>query len=40
VIDADRILVLEQGHIVQEGAYESLAHVAGPFRDLIEARSA
>lgn len=35
VRDADRILVLERGRIVQEGAYADLARRPGPFRDLL-----
>lgn len=36
VMDADRILVLEQGRIVQEGPFATLGQVAGPFRTLLE----
>lgn len=32
---ADRILVLEQGRIVQEGPFQALADKPGPFRDLL-----
>lgn len=33
---ADRILVLDQGRIVQEGTYAQLMAVEGPFRDLAQ----
>jgi len=38
VQDADRILVLEDGRIVQEGTYDDLAAREGLFRSLVEAR--
>jgi ABC-type bacteriocin/lantibiotic exporter with double-glycine peptidase domain len=38
VRDADRILVLEDGRIVQEGTYAELATRQGLFRSLIQAR--
>ncbi|HVI93034.1 MAG TPA: cysteine peptidase family C39 domain-containing protein [Anaeromyxobacter sp.] len=38
VRDADRILVLQAGRIVQEGTYEELAAREGLFRSLVEAR--
>ncbi|HET7752669.1 MAG TPA: peptidase domain-containing ABC transporter [Anaeromyxobacteraceae bacterium] len=38
VRDADRILVLCDGRIVQEGSYEDLAAREGLFRSLVEAR--
>jgi len=37
VRDAHRILVLQEGRIVQEGTYEALRGSPGPFRDLVEA---
>lgn len=36
VLDADRILMLEGGRVVQQGRYEDLAAVNGPFRRLVE----
>jgi ATP-binding cassette subfamily B protein len=38
VQDADRILVLQDGRIVQEGNYEELAAREGLFRSLVQAR--
>jgi ATP-binding cassette, subfamily B, bacterial len=38
VQDADRILVLEDGQIVQEGTYEELSTRDGLFRSLVEAK--
>ena len=38
--DADRILVLEAGELVQEGAYDDLLSSPGPFRTLFEAGQA
>ena len=38
VRDADRIIVLQAGRIVQEGTYEELAAREGLFRSLVEAR--
>ncbi|HVP65976.1 MAG TPA: peptidase domain-containing ABC transporter [Anaeromyxobacteraceae bacterium] len=38
VMDADRVLVLEDGRIVQEGRYEDLAAQPGLFRKLVQAR--
>jgi ABC-type bacteriocin/lantibiotic exporter with double-glycine peptidase domain len=38
VQDADRILVLQAGKIVQEGPYEELAGCEGLFRSLVEAK--
>jgi ABC-type bacteriocin/lantibiotic exporter with double-glycine peptidase domain len=38
VQDADRILVLSDGHIVQQGTYDELAAREGLFRSLVEAR--
>ncbi|NED92959.1 ABC transporter ATP-binding protein, partial [Streptomyces sp. SID11233] len=32
---ADRIVVLDEGRIVQEGTYEELARRPGQFRDLL-----
>ncbi|BDU78450.1 NHLP family bacteriocin export ABC transporter peptidase/permease/ATPase [Mesoterricola sediminis] len=40
VRDADRILVLAEGRIVQEGAYGDLEARPGPFRDLVRAAHA
>jgi ABC-type bacteriocin/lantibiotic exporter with double-glycine peptidase domain len=37
VRDADRILVLDDGRLVQEGSYQSLSAVPGPFRNLLDA---
>ena len=37
VMDADRILVLELGRIVQEGDFRALSRVPGPFRNLLDA---
>lgn len=37
VMDADRILVIDQGGIQQEGAYAELASQPGLFRDLVQA---
>jgi ABC-type bacteriocin/lantibiotic exporter with double-glycine peptidase domain len=37
VRDADRILVLQEGRVAQEGSFEALRQVPGPFRDLVEA---
>lgn len=37
VRDADRILVLKGGHIVQEGPFQDLQGREGPFRDLLAA---
>jgi len=36
VRDADRILVLERGRIVQEGGFSELSAAPGPFRDRLE----
>ena len=36
VKEADLILVLQGGRLVQQGDYTSLANVNGAFRDLIE----
>jgi len=38
VKDADRILVLQDGRIVQEGTYEQLSAREGLFRSLVEAK--
>jgi len=38
VRDADRILVLEQGRLVQQGSYQDLASRDGLFRSLVQAR--
>jgi ABC-type multidrug transport system fused ATPase/permease subunit len=38
VQDADRILVLRDGRIVQEGTYGELAALDGLFRSLVEAK--
>lgn len=38
VAGADRVVVLECGRIVQTGAPDDLAHVAGPYRDLLTAQ--
>ena len=35
VRDADRILVVDRGHIVQQGTYSSLIKQPGVFRDLV-----
>lgn len=40
VKDADRILVLEGGRIVQEGSYEALSNREGAFRDTVMAMEA
>jgi ABC-type multidrug transport system fused ATPase/permease subunit len=37
VQDADRILVIEGGRVVQDGGYEELREVEGLFRGLVEA---
>jgi ABC-type bacteriocin/lantibiotic exporter with double-glycine peptidase domain len=37
VRDADRILVLGEGRLVQEGSFEQLRHRPGPFRNLLAA---
>ncbi|WP_198683835.1 peptidase domain-containing ABC transporter [Peristeroidobacter agariperforans] len=37
VRDADRILVMDRGRVVQQGTYESLLGEAGVFRDLVDA---
>ncbi|MEQ8222174.1 MAG: ATP-binding cassette domain-containing protein, partial [Candidatus Eremiobacterota bacterium] len=34
IINADRIYVVKEGHIVQTGKYEDLIDKEGPFRDL------
>jgi ABC-type multidrug transport system fused ATPase/permease subunit len=36
-MDADRILVLQGGAIVQEGAFHELKDQPGPFRELLAA---
>jgi ABC-type multidrug transport system fused ATPase/permease subunit len=36
VRDADRIVVLDRGRIVQVGRYEDLAGAAGPFKAMLE----
>jgi ATP-binding cassette subfamily C protein len=36
VVDADRIIVMEGGRIVQEGTYQELLAVDGPFKTLAE----
>ncbi len=36
IVDADRILVMEAGRIVQEGGYQELLAQPGPFRTLAE----
>ena len=33
--DADRILVMQRGRVVQQGTHESMKDVEGPYRDLI-----
>jgi ABC-type multidrug transport system fused ATPase/permease subunit len=40
VRDADRILVIENGKIVQQGRFDALADVPGPFRELVESDTA
>jgi ABC-type bacteriocin/lantibiotic exporter with double-glycine peptidase domain len=35
----DRIIVMERGAIAQEGTYEQLAQVAGPFKTLLHAKA-
>lgn len=40
VKDADRILVLEEGRLVQTGTFESLSGEAGPFREAVLAMEA
>lgn len=40
VKDADRVLVLEEGRIVQQGTFDALAARPGPFRDLVQAQEA
>jgi ATP-binding cassette subfamily C protein len=34
IVDADRIVVLDRGRIVQTGAYDELVDVPGPFAEL------
>ena len=36
VINADRILVLQDGHIVQNGNYDKLISEDGPFAELVK----
>lgn len=36
--DADLILVLEQGRIVQTGTHDELAHTSGPYRQMLRAQ--
>jgi ABC-type bacteriocin/lantibiotic exporter with double-glycine peptidase domain len=36
VRDADRIVVLDRGRIVQQGRYDQLAGEAGPFKAMLE----
>jgi ABC-type multidrug transport system fused ATPase/permease subunit len=36
VVDADKIIVMEGGRIVQEGTYQELLAVDGPFKTLAE----
>jgi len=36
IVNADRIIVLNEGRVVQEGDYESLRSEDGTFRRLIE----
>lgn len=40
VMDADRILVMEDGRLVQEGTYDSLSSQPGPFRTLVTSMEA
>lgn len=40
VKDADRIVVMEEGRIVQQGTFEALGAAPGPFRDLVLAQEA
>jgi ATP-binding cassette subfamily C protein CydCD len=40
VIDADRILVLEHGRVVQSGRHDELIHREGPYRHLMGAQAA
>ena len=40
VINADRILVLEQGRVVQSGRHDELIHRDGPYRSLMGAQAA
>jgi ABC-type bacteriocin/lantibiotic exporter with double-glycine peptidase domain len=40
VKDADRILVLADGHLVQQGAYEALLAQHGAFRELVQSFAA
>lgn len=37
---ADRICVLAGGRVVQEGSYDALAAIEGPFRELVQAHGA
>jgi ATP-binding cassette subfamily C protein len=37
--NADRIIVIEGGRIVQDGTYEELAETPGPFSDLARRQS-
>jgi ATP-binding cassette, subfamily B, bacterial len=39
VIDADRILVLDRGCVVQSGRHDELIHREGPYRDLMGAQA-
>ncbi len=36
VVDCDRVVVLEDGRVVQEGAHDDLINVSGVYRDLCE----
>ena len=33
---ADRIIMLEDGHIVEDGSYDELVELGGKFADLVE----
>lgn len=38
IMNADRILVMEEGRIVQSGTHLGLVQQAGPYRDLVSAQ--
>lgn len=39
VMDADQILVLENGQVIQQGSFETLVITEGKFRQLWEAQT-